>query len=178
MLIKNKHVPAEAGKGEKMSLFGNLGNRFSGLLKKFQKITEEFKVNDYTGKYPNLTVSQIQHVLNIIDKNVETTAGFGLTIKPEHIEKEKIVFLLALDILGGITKIKVDYDKKIAGKDGYDILMQLFGRLIFDEFAQELEDYFDSIPQGQTRTKYNLHLEAIRADILQDIFCTKEFPEN
>jgi len=92
----------------------------------------------------------------IIDNQICLSSKFGLKIEYEHIDKERII----------IYNLFIKYKDKISW-DNYESIQRIITNELLHKMNTELRYYFNNTPQGETRTRYNIHLQYIINDIFR-----------
>lgn len=112
---------------------------------------------------PHLLGKQIIAILEIIDAELITSFGFGLRVLRVHVLKEKTVILVVLNTTGGIEAMKRQFSFDEAKNTIFDLTYKML--------EEENHFYFEKFQkEGEVKTKYNCHLEAVILSVLRSIY--------
>jgi hypothetical protein len=142
------------------------------MLKWLKRIKCLFNPPEYTqflGGFNFLFSRQIEYIIDVINEELKKSRGFGLILTPEDELKEKIVILTIFNKWGqtlnkrGPSFAAKEYEQVIRDiQEGTRTLLK-----------KELRKYFEATPPGETKTRYNCHLESVATRLARDFMDRK-----
>lgn len=123
----------------------------------------------YLNNFHHLSEKQIEYVIEVINEEIEKSAKFGLKLLPDDILKEKIALISIFDDIGqGLNKHGPAYS------DGeYAETIKIINGNMKKIMQKEIAYYFDTTPPGETRNRYNCHLESVASRLAKDFMDKK-----
>jgi len=116
------------------------------------------------GLYPHLSQGQIGYILNVINKEIKKSSGFGLEILPEHQLKEKCVIMKIFNEWGQTLQIE---GPEYSGLEYEQAISSLY-KMAYAYMDDEVTYYFESFPENSVRNRYNCHLECLVSRLAKD----------
>jgi hypothetical protein len=156
------------------------------MIKIWQKIKDFLrppppKYEKYLGGTPGkplfnkLSSKQIEKIIEIINEELEKSREFGLEIKKEDEEKEKVALLTIFNIYG---QRLMRESKKLSLRE-YEVVITSLTEIARKLLSKESEFYYNMFKQKELETeklevknKYACHIESVMTRL------TKEFLDN
>jgi len=92
----------------------------------------------------------------IIDNQVCLTSKFGLKIRKEDINKERVI----------VHELFTKYEGEL-NWNNYESIQRIITNELLKRMNNELRYYFNNTPQGETKSRYNIHLQYIINNIFR-----------
>lgn len=106
---------------------------------------------------------QLKAICAIVDEELVKSYHFGLKITREHVLKEKTIILNILNSMGNLCSIEERFS--------FEEARSFFMKNLYHFLTEESKFYFNKMKElNEVGTKYNCHLEAVAASLLNSIF--------
>lgn len=113
----------------------------------------------------HLMFGHIQEIVRFIIDEARKSREFGLYIERDHLIKEELFFLAAINALGGVWHMRRCIP--------FEEARSRVSELMFAHFIEELRYYFEqsrSDSVSSVRNRYNCHLESVLNRLLHEIY--------
>jgi len=118
----------------------------------------------FTSPLHCLLFDHVKEVVRLVIDEARESRKFDFYIEKQHLEKEELFFLAAINGLGGIWHMR--------GAIVFDETRKIISELMWKHFEQELRYYFKLAEKRNEfpRNKYNCHLESVLDRLLREIY--------
>ncbi len=122
--------------------------------------------------FDRLSMAQIIYIIDVIKEEIKISRGFGLVLRPEDEDIEKIVFLF---LFGACGQWLNDQGEKFSDRECIRVQSEI-NETIRGCLKEQVYYYFSATPLSEVKSRYNCHLEAVVARLFRDFVSKKCAP--